>query len=83
MSLRQGEAEFNETMTTFTTQSLSRILLTSAGREWTGLDGDFVHIPRGLSHVPGSVDGRDGQPLRLLQSRHETIPFLSCPYRFV
>jgi AraC family transcriptional regulator len=27
--------------------------LTSAGRNWTGLDADFVHIPRGLSHVSG------------------------------
>lgn len=56
----RGEAEFNETMTTYTTQSLPRILLTSAGREWTGLDADFVHIPRGLSHVPGSALHRLG-----------------------
>ncbi|MCQ4628834.1 AraC family transcriptional regulator [Shinella sp. CPCC 100929] len=31
----------------------AQILLTSAGRNWTGLDADFLHIPRGLSHVPG------------------------------
>lgn len=30
-----------------------RILLTSAGRAWNGLVADFLHIPRGLLHVPG------------------------------
>lgn len=30
-----------------------QILLTSAGRRWSGLDADFLHVPRGLSHVPG------------------------------
>ncbi|MBB4444193.1 MULTISPECIES: helix-turn-helix domain-containing protein [Rhizobium] len=40
-------------MTAYTEQTSPRILLTSAGRGWTGLDADFVHIPRGLSHVPG------------------------------
>lgn len=34
-------------------QTLPRVLLSSAGRDWTGLDADFVHIPRGLAHVPG------------------------------
>lgn len=40
-------------MTTYTEQPSPRILLTSAERDWTGLNADFVHVPRGLSHVPG------------------------------
>lgn len=40
-------------MTVYTEHPSPRILLSSAGRNWTGLDADFVHIPRGLSHVPG------------------------------
>jgi AraC family transcriptional regulator len=35
-------------------QRSPRILLSSSGRNWTGLDADFVHVPRGLSRVPGS-----------------------------
>ncbi|MBB2969556.1 AraC family transcriptional regulator [Mesorhizobium sp. RMAD-H1] len=35
-------------------QPSSRVLLTSAGRAWRGLNADFLHVPRGLSHVPGS-----------------------------
>jgi AraC family transcriptional regulator len=30
-----------------------RILLTSTGRGWSGLEADLLHIPRGLLHVPG------------------------------
>ena len=37
-----------------------QILLTSAGRAWSGLDADFVHIPRGISHVPGGKTHRLG-----------------------
>lgn len=40
-------------MTTYAEHSSPRTLLTSAGRGWTGLDADFLHIPRGFSHVPG------------------------------
>ncbi len=40
-------------MKTYTKQPPPRILLTSAGKHWTGLDADFLRIPRGLSHVPG------------------------------
>ncbi|WP_147181643.1 helix-turn-helix domain-containing protein [Ciceribacter naphthalenivorans] len=40
-------------MTTYTEHRSPSILLSSVGRDWTGLDADFVHIPRGLSHVPG------------------------------
>jgi len=35
-------------------------MLSSAGRDWSGLDADFVHIPRGLSHVPGGELHRIG-----------------------
>lgn len=34
-------------------QQPPQILLTSAGRSWGGLEADFLHIPRGLLHVPG------------------------------
>lgn len=30
-----------------------QVLFTSAGRAWKGLAADFIHIPRGLVHVPG------------------------------
>ncbi len=30
-----------------------QILLTSAGRAWSGLSAEFLHIPRGLARVPG------------------------------
>ncbi len=40
-------------MITYTEHRSPSILLSSAGRDWAGLDADFVHIPRGLSHVPG------------------------------
>ncbi|OCP00763.1 AraC family transcriptional regulator [Ensifer sp. LC13] len=30
-----------------------QVLLTSAGRAWSGLSADFIHIPRGRVHVPG------------------------------
>ncbi len=30
-----------------------QVLFTSAGRAWKGLSADFIHIPRGLVHVPG------------------------------
>lgn len=30
-----------------------QVLFTSAGRAWRSLEADFLHIPRGLSHVPG------------------------------
>lgn len=33
--------------------ALTQNLVDHAGRGWTGLDADFVHISRGLSHVPG------------------------------
>lgn len=31
-----------------------QVLMTSAGRAWSGLDADFVHVPRGMSHAPES-----------------------------
>ncbi len=34
-------------------QPSPRILFSSAGRAWKSLDAAFVHIPRGLWHVPG------------------------------
>lgn len=34
-------------------QPSPQILLTSAGRAWSGLDADFLHVPRGLLHAPG------------------------------
>lgn len=34
--------------------------MTSAGRAWTGLDADFVHVPRGMSHAPESEMHRLG-----------------------
>jgi len=37
-----------------------QILLTSAGRYWRGLQADFLHIPRGLSRVPGGEKHRLG-----------------------
>lgn len=30
-----------------------QVLFTSDGRAWKGLAADFIHIPRGLVHVPG------------------------------
>ena len=47
-------------MTLSSLQSSPQILLTSAGRAWRGLDADFVHIPRGLSCVPGGEKHRLG-----------------------
>lgn len=41
-------------------QASSRILLSSEGRNWKGLDADFLHIPRGLSRVPGGERHRLG-----------------------
>jgi AraC family transcriptional regulator len=41
-------------------QTSPKILLTSAGRAWSGLDADFVHIPRGMSHLPGGEMHRLG-----------------------
>ena len=40
-------------MTPSTSPQSPRILLTSAGRAWGGLHADFLHVPRGLLHVPG------------------------------
>jgi AraC family transcriptional regulator len=34
-------------------QPSPRILLTSVGKAWGGLEADFLHIPPGLLHVPG------------------------------
>lgn len=31
-----------------------QVLMTSAGRAWSGLDADFVHVPRGMSHATES-----------------------------
>ncbi|UIY31766.1 hypothetical protein LZK73_33245 (plasmid) [Neorhizobium galegae] len=45
--------------------------------------GTHSFIDRCNNALHRLFDGRDDQPRRLLQSRHETIPFLSCPYRFV
>lgn len=47
-------------MTTYTEHRSPSILLSSAGRDWTGFDADFVHIPRGYSHVPGGDSHRLG-----------------------
>lgn len=41
-------------------QPSPQILLTSAGRAWNGLSADFIHIPRGRVHVPGSDTHRLG-----------------------
>lgn len=40
-------------MTLSSSQPSPRILLTSAGRAWSRLRADFLHIPRGLSRAPG------------------------------
>ena len=40
-------------MTLSSPQPSPRILLSSAGRAWNALDAALVHIPRGLSRVPG------------------------------
>ncbi len=40
-------------MTLPSAQPSPQILLTSAGRAWSGLDADLLHIPRGLTQVPG------------------------------
>lgn len=42
------------TATASSSRAEPKVLLTSAGLSWRGLDADFVHIPRGMSHVPGS-----------------------------
>ncbi|MBW9056236.1 helix-turn-helix transcriptional regulator [Rhizobium mesosinicum] len=39
-------------MTASSLQTSPQILLTSAGRAWSGLAADFLHIPRGISRVP-------------------------------
>ncbi|KAA0697124.1 AraC family transcriptional regulator [Neorhizobium sp. P12A] len=41
-------------MTILPPQISPQILLTSAGRAWSGLSAEFVHIPRGRSHIQGS-----------------------------
>jgi AraC family transcriptional regulator len=48
------------TLATPSSQTSPKILLTSAGRAWSGLDADFVHVPRGMSHVPGGEMHRLG-----------------------
>jgi AraC family transcriptional regulator len=40
-------------MTITLSHPLPRILHSSAGRGWTALDADFVHIPRGKAQAPG------------------------------
>ncbi|MBB3311844.1 AraC family transcriptional regulator [Rhizobium sp. BK196] len=40
-------------MTASSLQTPPQILLTSAGRAWSGLAAEFLHIPRGISRVPG------------------------------
>src|ERR1700761_1622462 len=40
-------------MTPSSPQPSPQVLLSSAGRAWNGLDAALVHIPRGLSRVPG------------------------------
>jgi AraC family transcriptional regulator len=40
-------------MTRSSLQPSPQILLTSAGRNWGGLDANFLHVPRGLLHVGG------------------------------
>jgi AraC family transcriptional regulator len=39
------------TLTSF--QPSPQVVLTSAGRAWSGLEADFLRIPRGVLHVPG------------------------------
>jgi len=41
-------------------QTAPQILLTSAGRDWSGLDADFLLIPRGLSQAQGDERHRLG-----------------------
>ena len=38
----------------------ARVVLSSAGRGWRGLDAEFVHIPRGATHVPAAPTHRLG-----------------------
>ena len=38
----------------------ARVVLSSAGRGWRGLEAEFLHIPRGVSHVPGAPTHRLG-----------------------
>ena len=40
-------------MTPSSPQPSPQVLFSSAGRAWNGLDAALVHIPRGLSRVPG------------------------------
>jgi len=40
-------------MTPSSPQPSPQVLFSSAGRAWNGLDAALVHIPRGLSQVPG------------------------------
>jgi AraC family transcriptional regulator len=40
-------------MTLSSFQPSPQTLLTSAGRGWAGFEAEFLHIPRGLLHVPG------------------------------
>lgn len=47
-------------MTASSFETTPQVLLTSAGRAWRGLAADFLHIPRGLSHVPGGEMHRLG-----------------------
>lgn len=47
-------------MTFSLTSPTPQILFSSAGRAWNGLSADFIHIPRGLVHVPGGAMHRLG-----------------------
>ena len=38
----------------------ARVALSSVGRGWRGLEAEFVHIPRGVTHVPGGSTHRLG-----------------------
>ena len=38
----------------------ARVVLSSAGRGWRGLEAEFLHIPRGATHVPAAPTHRLG-----------------------
>lgn len=47
-------------MTASSTPLSPQVLLTSTGRAWSSLEANFLHIPRGLCHVPGGEMHRLG-----------------------
>lgn len=58
--LCMSRAKPTPTTTRSTAQPSPQILLTSANRAWNRLTAEFLHIPRGLSQVPGGESHRLG-----------------------